>query len=120
MRTLLVALIATFIALITPTPPVKAPTVRYPAPGTAHQVIEATKQWTVLISGEGWDGWDRGTGVLLDDTHVLTCYHVASMDVDQLWVYTYPAHILTHGKMVYADYKKDLAILELDTPALLT
>lgn len=105
------------INFITPTAPVKAPAVRYPSPGITHQVIEDAKKWTVLISGEGWDGWDRGTGVLLDSTHVLTCRHVAAMDEDNLWVYFYPGYYTARGKMTYSDTTNDLAILEIDVPA---
>lgn len=100
-----------------PHPRAKAPVTRYPAPGTSQKVILEAKKWTVLISAEGWETWDRGTGVLLDATHVLTCAHVANNDGNKTLVYFYPGYILAHAKTVYSDTSKDLAIMEIDVPA---
>lgn len=100
-----------------PRPRINAPATRYPAPGTFHDAIRATKKITVLISTEGWGSWDRGTGVLLDATHILTCAHVVKDEGNMMLVYFYPGYVLAHGKAVYSDEKKDLAVVEIDVPA---
>lgn len=100
-----------------PKPRAKTPTTRYPATGTFRDAMLATKKITVLISTEGWGSWDRGTGVLLDATHVLTCAHVVKDDGNMMLVYFYPGYVLAHGKVVYSDSSKDLAIVEIDVSA---
>ena len=58
---------------------VKVPTTRYTGYHYNHAAIERAKQFTVLISNEGFGGVDRGTGILVDARHVLTCAHRSSM-----------------------------------------
>ena len=95
----------------------RAPAAGYPASTAAAKAIKDAKKWTVLISQEGWGQRGRGTGVLLDPTHVLTCSHVMEGDNDKTLVYFYPGYITAHGRQVYADLSKDLAIVEIDVPA---
>lgn len=95
----------------------KAPATRYPATATSPNVIREAKKWTVLISNEGFGDVSRGTGVLLDPTHVLTCAHVVSDNNDKMLVYFYPGYVLAHGKVAYSDATDDLAIVEIDVPA---
>lgn len=100
----------------TPKPSIKAPYVRQFSYKINHAAIHKAKLFTVLISAEGFGHIERGTGVILDKRHVLTCAHVAMNDNDETWVYFYPGYLVARGKMVYADKAKDLAILELDVP----
>lgn len=102
--------------MLVPTVRAKAPATHYPASDTFREAIANTKKLTVLISTEGWETWDRGTGVLLDSTHVLTCAHVVKDEGNMMLVYFYPGYVLAHGKAVYSDSSKDLAIVEIDVP----
>lgn len=90
----------------------KAPSVRPHSFTLNHRAIEHAKRFTVLISAEGFGGIERGTGVLIDPTHVLTCYHVAAAQ-GELWVYPYPGDRVIKARPVYGDRSVDLAILEL-------
>lgn len=95
---------------------VSTPKVRYHGYLLNHKAIQHAKQLTVLISAEGFGGIERGTGVILDATHILTCDHVASNSGDETLVYFYPGWIYAHAHTVYADRSKDLAIMEIDVP----
>ena len=99
---------------------IKAPTQRYHGYELNRKAIQHTKELTVLISAEGWGGISRGTGVLIDANHILTCYHVAAARNESFWVYTYPEKEVYHAKPVYGSSIKDLAIMELDRPILST
>lgn len=100
-----------------PTVRAKAPTVRYHGAKLNQAAIRRAKLFTVLISAEGFGGISRGTGVLIDPRHVLTCAHVALHGNDETLVYFYPGYMLAKGRTVFADRSKDLAILEIDVPA---
>ncbi len=102
-----------------PRPHVKAkvPVVRYHGYELNQKAIHTAKLFTVLIAGEGFATKGRGTGILLDPTHVLTCAHVALMGSEETWVYFYPGYVSARGKTVFANRSEDLAILELDVPA---
>ena len=110
---MLTYLIVTYLAaLFSHKPPV--PT--YPAPMIRPEVLEQVKGFTVLISNEGWEGISRGTGVLIDSTHVLTCAHMISRG-SQPWVYTYPlGRVITGKRVVWMDQSHDVAIFELNVP----
>src|SRR5579872_875473 len=54
----------------------KMPTTRYHGYEINRAAIARTKAFTVLISNEGIGGVGRGTGILIDATHVLTCAHM--------------------------------------------
>jgi S1-C subfamily serine protease len=89
----------------------KAPIPTYPAPMLSPKTLEMVKRYTVLISIEGFGGGYRGTGVLIDKDHVLTCAHM--IESSELWVYTYPlGHVITSAP-VWVDQWHDLAILTL-------
>jgi len=96
---------------------VKAPTTHYHGYDLNKRAIRRMKTLTVLISAEGFGGISRGTGVLIDSRHVLTCAHVANHHNDEMRVFLYPGYISAVAKTVYQDQSKDLAILELDVSA---
>lgn len=89
----------------------KAPVPTYPAPLIAPKTLETVKRYTVLISIEGFDGGYRGTGVLIDKDHVLTCAHMVQSA--ELWIYTYPLGHVIISTPVWVDQVHDLAILAL-------
>lgn len=99
-----------------PKPRAHAPTTHYHGYALNKAAIHKAKLFTVLISAEGWGGTERGTGVLLDSTHILTCAHVANNDGDETNVYFYPGYVLAKAHTVYEDHSKDLAIMEIDVP----
>lgn len=92
----------------------KAPIARQHGYMLNHEAIQRAKMFTVLISAEGFGTHERGTGVLVDPTHVLTCAHVAVHDNDETWVHFYPGYVSARGKVVFIDRALDLAILEID------
>jgi S1-C subfamily serine protease len=94
----------------------KAPTTRYHGYELNHAAINKAKSFTVLISAEGFSPKYRGTGILLDETHVLTCAHVSHPEENELWVYIYPGYLVDRAKVLYLDEAKDLALLELQIP----
>lgn len=75
--------------------------------------IARAKQFTVLIANEGFGSKSRGTGILIDNTHVLTCSHVSRHQNSEIWVYFYPSNFYSVATRVYDDPANDLAILEL-------
>jgi S1-C subfamily serine protease len=97
----------------------KAPVPTYPAPIIAPAMLERVKGFTVLISNEGLEGVSRGTGVLIDATHVLTCAHMITA-YSQPWVYTYPVHrVILVKNISFVDREHDVAIFELAHPVLI-
>lgn len=97
----------------------KPPIPTYPAPVIRPEMLEQVKRFTVLISNEGIGGVSRGTGVLIDSTHVLTCAHMLEQ-YSQPWVYTYPVkHVILSKNVSYVDREHDVAILELAQPVVL-
>lgn len=84
-----------------------------------HKAIERARSFTVLISNEGFGGVARGTGILIDETHVLTCAHMVESKSDDIWVFPYPVHTVFKATPVYGDRRHDLAILELNQPVTL-
>lgn len=99
-----------------PKPHVKAPTTRYHGYKLNRSAIAKAKGFTVLLSNEGFAGTGRGTGVLIDSKHVLTCAHMLMGPKDDMWIFPYPAGIVVKGKPVAVDTGDDLAVLELSTP----
>jgi hypothetical protein len=95
---------------------VKAPTTHYHGYELNRQAINRAKSFTVLISNEGFGGVGRGTGVLIDPTHVLTCAHMLEGPEDDFWIYPYPVSIVVKGRAIFASHNDDLAILELNHP----
>jgi S1-C subfamily serine protease len=95
-----------------------APVSHCPAPAIDPDVLETVKGFTVLISDEGFGRVSRGTGVIIDSTHVLTCAHMVPND-GSMWIYTYPLHRVVMGKPIFGDRFHDLAIIELSEPVIL-
>jgi len=79
------------------------------------EAIERTRESVVLISNEQFGSTTRGTGVLVDPFHVLTCAHMVGGE-DDLWIFPYPAKDVHNATPVAVDGKHDLAVLELDRP----
>lgn len=102
----------------TPKPAVKAPTTRFHGYELNRLAIHKAKSFTVLISSEGFGGVGRGTGVLIDSTHVLTCAHMVEGPKDDLWIYPFPTGIVVKGKPVAVNRSVDLAVLELNKPVI--
>lgn len=101
-----------------PNPDIKGPTSHYTGYTLNKEAIEKVKSITVLIEVNGYvESW-RGSGVLVDRTHVLTCYHVAHTtdQTDEIWVIFYPGYLTARGKMVWQNSTVDLALLEIDVP----
>lgn len=97
-----------------PKPRAKVPSTHYHGYELNRQAINKAKAFTVLISNEGFGGVSRGTGILIDATHVLTCAHMVEGPQDDLWIFPYPGGIVAKGKPVAVNRGDDLAILELD------
>lgn len=116
LTSLILTLLSIMFSAPTPHANVLAPTTRYHGHTLNHKAIEKAKLFTVLISAEGFGPITRGTGILVDRTHVLTCAHVALHSNEELFVYFWPGYMTARAKMVYADSSKDLAILEIDVP----
>lgn len=79
-----------------------------------RKAIAAAKTWTVLISDEGFAPKARGTGMLVDSTHVLTANHMVPTEGNEMWIYVFPGRRVVHAKPVLQSAKHDLAVLELD------
>lgn len=92
----------------TPTP---GPAVR--VPNVKPEVVANLKKVTVLISNEGFGGIGRGTGVLIDNQHVVTCAHLIQTIEDDLWLYLFDG-TMVKGKAVAGNIRKDVAIIKLD------
>jgi S1-C subfamily serine protease len=90
------------------------PAGRPPAASVDRKAIAKAKTWTVLISNEGFEQKSRGTGMLIDSTHVLTANHMIPDNGNEMWVYIAPGRRIVHAKPVSQDKKNDLAILEID------
>lgn len=71
---------------------------------------------TVLVTSEGFGPSGRGTGLILDEKHILTCAHMLHTKKDVFFVYTYPLGNVIKANAEYADSDKDLAILVLEKP----
>lgn len=78
-----------------------------------HQAIEHMKMLTVLISNEGFGGVSRGTGVLVDNMHVLTCAHMIDPG-SEMWIYLYPGEVVLRGT-VERTGPYDLALIKLNS-----
>lgn len=86
----------------------------------AHADIHSEQTQTVLIENVGFMATARGSGILLDETHILTCAHMVSSPNDELLVYTYPLGSVIKAVPEYVDVKADLAILTLAQPVIVT
>lgn len=71
---------------------------------------------TVLVTNEGFTASSRGSGLILDETHILTCAHMIHTKKDEFFIYTYPLGNVIRAHAEYADSDADLAVLVLDRP----
>lgn len=99
-----------------PKPRAIVPSTRYHGYEPNHEAIDRAKAFTVLISNEDLGGVGRGTGILIDSMHVLTCAHMFQDVQDDLWIFPYPVNIVVKGKPVFVSKSLDLAILQLSRP----
>lgn len=97
-----------------PAPRAKMPTTRYHGYDLNMAAIDRVRSYTVLISREDFGSVGRGTGVLIDPTHVLTCAHMVEGPQDDLWIFPYPGHAVVKGRPVFVSRGADLAVLELN------
>jgi hypothetical protein len=103
---------------------VRGPTIRPSITKLNPVAIDHAKDFTVLISNEGFAGVERGTGVLLNPNYVLTCLHLVPPEEDgqEMWVYhrVIPQAgipmFVRKGKCVFSSRKDDLALIKLDGP----
>lgn len=82
----------------------------------ASSHVEQAKAYTVLVTNEGFLGGGRGSGVLLDKDHVLTCAHMADTKDDEFFVYTYPLGQVVRAHVLARSVQSDLMILLLEKP----
>src|SRR5258708_37207847 len=80
----------------------------------SQRKIEKVRSKVVLISGESFGGSGRGTGILIDSRHVLTCRHVLEQDV-VFFVYTYPIGQVVIAHIERISRSADLGILVLES-----
>lgn len=83
-------------------------------------VFRSGRALTVLISQEGLTGGSRGSGILLDQTHVLTCAHMIGADDDEFLIYTYPLGKVIKAHVEGANKARDVAVLVLESSAPVT
>ncbi len=77
--------------------------------------LDIERNMTVLVTNVGFEGMGAGTGVLIDNTHVLTCFHMAEQPNDDFMVYTYPLGKVIPAHIEGGDKTHDLLILVLDS-----
>lgn len=82
----------------------------------ANATVRQEETLTVLVTNEGFLGNGRGSGVLLDENHVLTCAHMATTPKDELFVYTYPLGSVIRATPEFMDKDADLMVLTLASP----
>jgi S1-C subfamily serine protease len=77
--------------------------------------LDNARDMTVLVTNVGFTGMGAGTGVLLDSTHVLTCFHMAETERDDFMIYTYPLGRVVEAHVEGGNKANDLLILVLDS-----
>lgn len=82
--------------------------------------IRDEQSQTVLVSNEGFVSHGRGSGILLDETHVLTCAHMLKSPKDELFVYTFPLGSVIIARPEFVDRGADLAVLKLVQPVVVS
>lgn len=84
---------------------------------TQEQVIQNAMKFTVMVTNEGFTGnGARGSGILIDETTVLTCFHMLEAPDDTLYIYTYPFGQVIKAHPVRVSASQDIAFLKLETP----
>lgn len=86
-----------------------------PAFATPQQHVLNAQALTVLVTNEGFLGGGRGSGVIVDAKHVVTCAHMVESLKDELFVYTYPLGKVVKAHPEYIDVSNDLMLLVLDS-----
>src|SRR4029077_23095 len=89
---------------------------KYPVVQVNPKSLDMVKHFIVLISNEGFMGASRGTGIVIDSTHVLTCAHLIPQLDQEMWIYTYPVGTVLKGKVQYSEFFTDLALIKLSKP----
>lgn len=87
-----------------------------PSLAVSQQHYRNAQALTVLVTNEGFLGGGRGSGVLVDKNHVVTCAHMVESMKDEVFVYTYPLGKVSRAHAEYIDVSNDLMLLVLDTP----
>lgn len=84
---------------------------------TQQQILENTMKMTVMVTNEGFTGTGaRGSGILINETTVLTCFHLLAAPTDTLYVYTYPFGQVIKAHPDRVSPSQDIAFLKLETP----
>lgn len=86
-----------------------------PALASTQQHVMDAQALTVLVTNEGFLGGGRGSGVIVDGTHVVTCAHMIGSMKDELFIYTYPLGTVVKGHAEYVDVANDLMLVVLET-----
>lgn len=73
------------------------------------------RELTVLITNNSLGEMGAGTGVIIDPTHVLTCFHLIESPRDEFIVYTYPLGRIVKAHIEGGSKFDDLAILVLES-----
>jgi len=77
--------------------------------------LDKARELTVLITNNSMGGMGAGTGVLIDPTHVLTCFHMLETPKDDFMVYTYPLGRVVRAHAEGGAKGDDLMILVLES-----
>lgn len=77
-------------------------------------MVENAKKFTVLVTNEGILGGGRGSGILLDAHHVITCMHMGESYKDEFFVYTYPFGAVYKARVDGVDSSNDLMFLVIE------
>ena len=79
--------------------------------------VDKARELTVLVQNVGQG---MGSGVLIDNTHVLTCFHMAKGPKDDFLIFLYPMGKVVEARVDTINPKDDLMILTLSEPVPLT
>lgn len=82
---------------------------------TEKSPVEKAQEFTVIVTNEALGQSARGTGILLDSEHVLTCAHMVMRTEDTFLVYTYPLGRVVRAHLEGTSKQKDVAILVLES-----
>ncbi len=82
---------------------------------TQTEIIENAKKFTVFVTREGFGPGGRGSGVLIDPTHVLTCAHMIENGDDEFFIYTYPLGTVVKAHVEMGSGRDDMALLVLES-----
>jgi len=84
---------------------------------TAHGLdIDRARALTVLIQNVGQG---LGSGVLIDNTHVLSCFHMIKNPKDDFLIFLFPMGRVIEARIEAASPGDDLMILRLSEPVIL-